>query len=468
MWLETVDDLVTEEVHDVASGEVKSAQARHSNSLRLQKRSFTAWRSICERKSVQKLNSERTLDRLLSLPGAPAPCAWMGEMSLRRPLHQVFRREIEGLEPKRPRLSDANSSRIDTTFTSKPLYLIPSLLGIRIAVLTSTAFVEFNRWVLVMLQSYPLIKPISSISQLSGSEGGIINISGTIEVVSLPQLCLLPPNLLRPRENSENATTRVIEFPPLRDWWRNLIVHGLNWFAEAVSNYVQNKSHIRIKRESTSTLPVHSFITSSTLHEIVSSHIEASFMKPLIEFIGQWNEILEAYNKCLKPLSRRIRDNLAVSPLPDSIPDGSPWEEAVMAWNLFLDSPQFSACYVASLKLYPENHESWRRESPLLIPWGNLCIGLIRAKIDDTALIGSLDDNILESDLPESIFDDLVPQFPIEDTRKQHESKSSPVLPPNYDLQIPKTDPYANILQRLNEVSKRIDGVSQNVKSIFE
>nr|CDS32370.1 80 kDa MCM3 associated protein [Hymenolepis microstoma] len=476
---ETADDLVVEEVHDVALGEVKSAQARRSNSLRLQKRSFTVWRSICQGKSGQKLNSKRTLDRLLTLPGAPAPFAWMGEMGMRRPLHHVFREEIEGLEPKRPRLSDANASKIDATFNSQPLNPIPSLQGIQIAVLTSTTFLEFNRWVLVMLQNYPLLNPIPSIDQLSGSEGGIINASGTIKGLNLPQLCLFPPNFLRPKENSENATTKVIEFPPLRDWWRNLIEHGLNWFAKAVSNHIQNNSHTRIKRENTSTVPLHFYIASSTLHEIVNSHIEANFVKPLIELISQWNEfrlqhpdprsILEAYNKCLEPLSRCIRDTLAISPLPESIPDGSPWEEAVMAWNLFLDSPQFSQCYVASVKQYPENHKAWRREGPLLIPWGNLCIGLIQAKINDAVLADGLDDNdVLESDLPESIFDDLCPQFPIIDTRKQYESKSLPVLPPDYDPQIPRPNPYASILQRLNEVSERIDGVSQNAKSIVE
>lgn len=103
---------MVEEIHDVVLGEMKNAQAKHTNSMRLQKRSFTAWRSICQGKNEQKLNYECTLDRLLTLPGAPAPCAWMGEVRPRRPLYQVFRQEIDDLEPKRPRLSDATASRV--------------------------------------------------------------------------------------------------------------------------------------------------------------------------------------------------------------------------------------------------------------------------------------------------------------------------------------------------------------------
>lgn len=106
-----MDDLVTEELHDVASDEMKKAHAKYSNSVRLKKCAFTAWKSVCQSANQKKLKNKHILDALLSVPGAPSSCLWMGESKARWPWYQSFW-EDEVVETKRPRLSSSNASGV--------------------------------------------------------------------------------------------------------------------------------------------------------------------------------------------------------------------------------------------------------------------------------------------------------------------------------------------------------------------
>lgn len=139
-------------------------------------------------------------------------------------------------------------------------------------------------------------------------------------------------------------------------------------------------------------------------------------------------------------------------------------------WHSFLHSHHFSERFTESVEHTPEDYETWRRESPLLIPWGNLCIHLIQAKMDDTMLVDGEDDNIQQYEVPMSAFENLGPQFSIAEVRRQYRSKSP--LAVQLDNIIQKSPPegpfdcYARILQRLKDVNKRISGLSETARSI--
>lgn len=140
-----------------------------------------------------------------------------------------------------------------------------------------------------MLQSYTRLNRISSVDQLSGSEGGLIIVGKIVSNLHIPQLCLYPPGLIPPGENSENGIVKTIEFPASADRWSNFLEKGLMWLAENVIS-APNTSGIKIKTEGTVTMPMRLYMRCSTLNEIVKSHIETSFLKPLIELINHWNE----------------------------------------------------------------------------------------------------------------------------------------------------------------------------------
>ncbi|KAM7540158.1 hypothetical protein Aperf_G00000023076 [Anoplocephala perfoliata] len=474
--METVDDLVTEELHDMASVEMKKASANHFNSVRLQRCAFNAWKSVSQTASQKKRENEHTFEKLLAVPAAPASCLWMGDSRARCPCHQRLW-DYEVVETKRPRLTSSSASEIKSRPVLQPLDSLSTFQNVQIAVLTFPKYDEFNKWLSFILQDYTRLNRISLVDRLSGSEDGLIVVGKTFSNLHIPQLSLYPPGLMPPVENSENAIMKNIEFPALTDWWSHYLEKGLVWLAEKVISG-RDVSGIRIKTENTVTEPMYLSLRYSTLNEVVTSHIENSFSKPLIEFIHHWDEhglthpdphnILAAYNQCLDPLPKRARDNLAINPLPGPIPTDCSWQEAVNIWHTFLHSRQFSESFAESVGYSPEDYEEWRRVSPLLIPWGNLCIHLIRAKMEDTMLADGEDDDIRQCEVPVSAFENLGSQFLVMEIRSQTRRPLAVRLN-NTTQGLPSEGPfdcYAQISQRLEDVTRRISGLSETARSI--
>lgn len=179
----------------------------------------------------------------------------------------------------------------------KPANLISALQRIQIAVLTSGVLDDFHRWLFSILQSYfHHWHKISSINQITGSEDAILVIGRVIPDLQNFQLALFPPGMRRRNEDwsrREKSTIKIVAFPSARETWEDCLNDGLNWLASVLGfvSVPPELQTVRIKPENTATVPVHFYITSATLNEIVNSHVKESFLDPLMELIGQWNSL---------------------------------------------------------------------------------------------------------------------------------------------------------------------------------
>ncbi|EUB64915.1 MCM3-associated protein [Echinococcus granulosus] len=518
---EVVSDVISESVVSAISGDIlmealsefalrvlKKTRSEHLNMRRLLKRTFSSWKAICleeQRRDVP------TRDFIRSIPAAPPPHLWLGDFSVeelcspRRAWLRAFP-ERENYALKRARLCSSSSAvslrpcratrgmthrLTDANLAYRPLGPIHGLSHEAcIGVIVSTAAHFFSRWLCNKLRNHTNFTLLPSVDYLTGTEVGLIVIGDGPSHLEIPQLRLLPSELGKSAEHSD--TVESIVFPPPIDGnatmaycWNTLLQTGLQWLVKkvaVVSGDGDGSGGTMAKTENSATLqPL--FPQSSTLVELVSSRVQAAFLTPLLVLIGHWTEqglthpdphyLLTAYNQILDPLPRSICTSLVISPLPEPLPPNISWHEAVDRWHSFLLTLRFPENLAASCELSPNFCERWRRVSALLIPWGPLCIRLVRARLDtvldDDGQSVSASTTIEVVPAAARALDQLGPQFSVASIVREFKFRPPKVQPADGDWQ--PREPSASsdaVAQQLQELDAKIAKLSNDVRLILK
>ena len=173
----------------------------------------------------------------------------------------------------------------------------------------------------------------------------------------------------------------------------------------------------------------------------------------------------------MDPLSPSVREILVFPPLPDPFPPDTCWNDAVRIWRSFLLS-QFAEDLLGPYELSPDDCRGSSRASALLVPWGPLCVRLVRAKLDSVLYdVEQLERTHVEVDLIPTgkvhALEQLGPQFSL--TSVVHDIQSHLAIVDDADRPVnQRYDSEEDVVRRLQEVNVRIMEIASEVRSIVK